>query len=357
MVTKVIKAEADSDQDFDKKIKEAATVIKAGGLAAFPTETVYGLGADALQPEAARKIYAAKGRPSDNPLIIHVASFDAVEKIAKHVPAKAKEMAAKYWPGPLTMIFEKTDCVPHETTGGMDTVAVRMPDHEIALALIRESGGYVAAPSANTSGRPSPTTAGHVAEDMDGRIPVILDGGAVGIGLESTIIDFTADIPTILRPGYITLEMAEEVLGEVRMDAGLIASNGNIRPKAPGMKYRHYAPEAELTIVEGTEQAVVRMINQKTAELSAQGKRAGIICTDETRGNYPTGEVISVGSRKKEETIAKNLFAVLREFDHRQVDAIYAESFESNGIGQAVMNRLQKAAGQRRIKADTGDAL
>ncbi|MCI8993304.1 MAG: threonylcarbamoyl-AMP synthase [Eubacterium sp.] len=357
MVTRVIKADADSSLDFDKRIKEAAVVIKEGGLVAFPTETVYGLGADALQPEAARKIYEAKGRPSDNPLIIHVASLDFIEKIAKNVPAEAKKMAAKFWPGPLTMIFEKTDCVPFETTGGMDTVAVRMPDHAVALALIRESGGYIAAPSANTSGRPSPTTAAHVAEDMDGRIPLILDGGAVGIGLESTIIDFTAEEPTILRPGYITLEMAKEVLGTVRMDAGLISADSSRKPKAPGMKYRHYAPKAELTIVEGTKQAVVRMINQKAAELSAQGKRAGIICTDETRENYPKGDVISVGSRKKEETIAKNLFAVLREFDHRHVDAIYAESFETNGIGQAIMNRLQKAAGHRKIEANTGDTL
>ena len=326
-------------------MQKAGSILKSGGLVAFPTETVYGLGADALNTEAAEKIYAAKGRPSDNPLIIHIADMGHLDKIVKYVPDEAKKLADAFWPGPLTMILNKSACVPYGTTGGLDTVAVRMPSDKIAQELIRRGGGYVAAPSANISGRPSPTTAQHVYEDMNGRIPLILDGGAVEIGLESTIVDLTADVPVILRPGYISLAMVQAILGRAEMDRGLIADDSGIRPKAPGMKYRHYAPKAELKIIEGHIDRVISYINQR-----ADGsRRIGIICTEETREAYPHGDIKSIGSRKNELSIANHLFEVLREFDEDGVEAIYSESFEAPGLGQAIMNRLLKAAGHQRI--------
>ncbi len=328
-------------------MRRAGELLRAGSLVAFPTETVYGLGADALNEEAAQKIYAAKGRPSDNPLIIHIADMEALDRIVKTVPGQARELARAFWPGPLTMIFHKKDCVPMGTTGGLSTVAVRIPSDEIARELIRQGGGYIAAPSANVSGRPSPTTAQHVYEDMNGRIPMILDGGPVQIGLESTIVDLTEDCPVILRPGYVTLSMIREVIGEANVDQGLIADDSAIRPKAPGMKYRHYAPKAELLIVEGPMERVISYINEQCA---APG-RTGVICTEETRERYPRGDVKCIGSRKDELSIASHLFQVLREFDADGVERIYSESFASPGLGQAIMNRLLKAAGHRRIQA------
>lgn len=344
---KTIVEKVDENQIETEKIRSAARIIREGGLVAFPTETVYGLGADALNPEASKRIYAAKGRPSDNPLIVHIADFESLEKITTGIPERARLLGERFWPGPLTMIFEKNDLVPLETTGGLLTVAVRMPSHPIALALIRESTGYIAAPSANTSGKPSPTLAEHVYLDMEGRIPMILDGGPVGIGIESTIVDFSEDIPTILRPGYITKEMIREVIGEIRMDPGLSGADQSVRPKAPGMKYRHYAPKAELILVKGQETEVVENINRLVKEAEEQGKRAGIIGTDETCGKYGDGIVKSIGTRKNEETIAQHLYAILREFDELNVDIIYSESFSTAGIGQAIMNRMLKAAGHR----------
>ena len=222
---------------------QAGEIIKKGGLVAFPTETVYGLGANALDADASAKIYAAKGRPSDNPLIVHIADFSALDFIVKEIPESARKLAEAFWPGPLTMIFRKKETVPYGTTGGLETVAVRMPDHPVALALIRAGGGYIAAPSANTSGRPSPTKASHVADDMNGKIDVIIDGGDVGIGLESTIVDLTVPQPMILRPGYITKEMLEDVLTCVEEDCTMMRDDSGQAPKAPGMKYRHYAPK------------------------------------------------------------------------------------------------------------------
>lgn len=243
-------------------IARAGEILKSGGLVAFPTETVYGLGANALDEAAAAQIYAAKGRPSDNPLIVHIADIEALEGIVEKVPEDARRLAEAFWPGPLTMVFRKNPRVPYGTTGGLDTVAVRMPAHEIARELIRQGGGYIAAPSANTSGRPSPTTAAHVAEDLRGRIDMIIDGGSVEIGLESTIVDLSGGTPVILRPGYINQDMLDRVIGPVEMDRGLIAENSGIRPKAPGMKYRHYAPKAQLVIIEGKSAAVVDKINE-----------------------------------------------------------------------------------------------
>lgn len=346
MQTKVLRIDA-ADLEHTG-IRDAAELIRKGELVAFPTETVYGLGADALRPEAAKKIYAAKGRPSDNPLIVHIAKFEELVSIAKEVPKQAKQLADAFWPGPLTMIVRKNEKVPYETTGGMETVAVRMPNHPVALRLIEESGCLIAAPSANTSGKPSPTEAAHVALDMDGRIPMILDGGPVGIGIESTIIDLTEPVPMILRPGYITKEMLEDVLGEeVCVDPGIIAADSERKPKAPGMKYKHYAPKADLILVEGETNAVVEAINRLSDEKQSEGQKVGIIATDETMARYNSDCTMSIGARSDEDAIARHLYKILREFDDLDVDIIYSESFATPRIGQAIMNRLLKAAGHQ----------
>lgn len=332
-------------------IRRAGDILKRGGLVAFPTETVYGLGGDALNREAARKIYAAKGRPSNNPLIVHIADMEHLEAIATEIPEKARKLASVWWPGPLTMIFNKKDIVPDATSGGLSTVAVRMPNHPIALELIRAAGGYIAAPSANTSGRPSPTIAEHVREDLDGKIDMILDGGEVRIGLESTIVDFTDEIPMMLRPGYINMEKLEEILGEVLIDPAILDENAseNIRPKAPGMMYRHYAPKAQLTIVEGGETEVVDRILALAEQACREGKSVGIIAADETAESYKDYDVKNIGSRETDKEIARRLFRVLREFDDEGTDIILSESFETPRMGQAIMNRLLKAAGHRVI--------
>ena len=332
-------------------IKKAGDILKSGGLVAFPTETVYGLGGNALDPRASMKIYAAKGRPSDNPLIVHIAELDKLAQITTEIPKGAKILAEKYWPGPLTMILPKADIVPKETTGGLESVAVRFPSDRIAQELIRAAGGFVAAPSANTSGRPSPTMAEHVEEDLGDAIDMIIDGGQVGIGLESTIVDFTEEVPVVLRPGYISLEMLQETLGDVRMDRGLLITDSSIHPKAPGMKYRHYAPKAELSIVEGTEEEVINCINRLTEEAVAKGLKAGVIATDETKDRYSNADILSIGSREEEETIAHHLYEVLRDFDDDRVDVIYSEAFYTPKMGQAIMNRLLKAAGHKIINA------
>lgn len=334
----------------EDQIRRAGNILKEGGLVAFPTETVYGLGGNALDAQASAKIYAAKGRPSDNPLIVHIADWDAIYKIVSEIPPEAKKLADAFWPGPLTMILKKSDAVPMATTGGLDTVAIRMPSNEVARALIRAGGGYVAAPSANTSGRPSPTCAAHVAQDLSGKIEMIIDGGSVDIGLESTIVDLTDGKPTILRPGYINQEMLEQVLDEVEMDRGLISPDSNVHPKAPGMKYRHYAPKADLIIVEGEAAQVREKINELVRENLAAGKKVGVIGTDESLLYYKEGDVRSIGSRKEEITIAQHLYSILRDFDESDISVIYSESFETPKIGQAIMNRLIKAAGHQVIK-------
>ena len=326
MNTKLIKIE-DTKQIKDEELAEAAQILRDGGLVAFPTETVYGLGANALDEAAAKKIYAAKGRPSDNPLIAHISCLEELKPLVAYIPETGRKLAEAYWPGPLTMVFPKSDIVPYGTTGGLDTVAVRMPSDPVANRLIRLAAVPVAAPSANTSGRPSPTTAQHVWQDMEGKIEMILDGGPVGIGVESTIVDVSGDVPAIQAP-----------------------PSADLRPKAPGMKYRHYAPHADLQLVEGETDKVVETINALVQEKLAEGKKVGVICTDETRDRFPLGEVRSVGARAKQETIAHNLFAVLREFDDLDVDCIYSESFSKDHLGQAIMNRLTKAAGYHVLK-------
>jgi L-threonylcarbamoyladenylate synthase len=327
-------------------MEQAGKLIAEGELVAFPTETVYGLGGDALDPDASRRIYAAKGRPSDNPLIVHIADFDDMKRVAREVPEQAKKLADAFWPGPLTMIVWKSDAVPEATTGGMQTVAVRMPNHPVALELIRRSGCLIAAPSANTSGRPSPTEAQHVAEDLSGKIAMILDGGPVGIGIESTIIDLTEEKPMILRPGYITPEMLSEVLQEeVVIDPGIIAADDTRKPKAPGMKYKHYAPKAEMIIVDGAQDAVIHKINELTAAKRAEGKKVAVIATDETKDRYDAQVILSMGKRADEDAIAQHLYKILRECDELDVGEIYSECFQTPRIGQAIMNRLLKAAG------------
>ena len=333
-----------------KAIERAGSILKDGGLVAFPTETVYGLGGDALNPQSSMKIYAAKGRPSDNPLIVHICRIEDLYEIVREVPEEARRLADAFWPGPMTMIFYKSGRVPYETTGGLETVAVRFPSNKIAKALIEAGGGFVAAPSANRSGRPSPTMAQYCREDLDGRVEMIIDGGQVGIGLESSIIDLTDKKPTILRPGYITKEMFESVVGGVDVDHTIIDPSSKEVPKAPGMKYRHYAPKGDLTIVEGEREKVVNYINEKTAQARSRGEKTGVICTDETKDRYNADTVKSVGTRKDEETVAHELFHVLREFDDENVTVMYSESFDSDGIGMAIMNRLKKAAGQQIVR-------
>lgn len=345
MNTKVIRID---EQHMDMAlIEEAGDIIKSGGLVAFPTETVYGLGGDALNPQSSEKIYSAKGRPSDNPLIVHIADIQMLNAIVREVPENAWKLAEQFWPGPLTMIFYKSELVPRETTGGLDTVAVRMPVHPVARALIRAAGGYVAAPSANRSGRPSPTVAKYVIEDMDARIEMVIDGGDVEIGLESTIIDLTSEKPTILRPGYITEQKLGQVLGEVAQDSTMMRADSGQAPKAPGMKYRHYAPKGELTIVDGEEGCVVEYINTQMRQKKKDNKKTGVIGTDTSIAKYQADVCRSVGNRNDEAEIARELYRVLREMDDENVDIIYAESFGAVGLGQAIMNRLLKAAGHR----------
>lgn len=352
MNTKIIKLE--SLERKEEKLMEAAKILQKGGLVAFPTETVYGLGADGLNSEAAAKIYCAKGRPSDNPLILHIADMDMVSKLAKNISEDAMKVMNAFWPGPLTIILNKTDIVPYGTTGGLDTVAIRMPSHPVARELIRIANVAVAAPSANTSGRPSPTTAQHVMQDLDGKIDMIVDGGKVGIGIESTIVDMTGENPMILRPGYITKPMLEEVVKKtVKIDPAILTKEGmnGVRPKAPGMKYKHYAPKGDLTIVSGDNiEKVVGKIHELVEEKQKEGYRVGIIATDETVSQYGEGIVKSIGSRNDEVSISVGLYSVLREFDDEGVDFIYSEAFEQDDFGQAIMNRLLKAAGYSIIK-------
>lgn len=336
------------DRIDPEQIRLAGTILRRGGLVAFPTETVYGLGGDAFNPESSRKIYAAKGRPSDNPLIVHICRLEDMKRVAVRIPEQAWKLAEAFWPGPLTMILPKCADLPSETTGGLDTVAIRFPSNKIARALIAAGGGFIAAPSANRSGRPSPTLARYCLEDLDGRVEMIIDGGQVGLGLESTIIDLTEKEPVILRPGFVTWEKLEEVLGKVNAGS-LAAAVTDGAPKAPGMKYRHYAPKGTLTIVEGPPERTAAYINDRIRICRAAGIRTGVICTDETRDAYDADLVKSAGSREDEESVARELFRILREFDDEDAAEIYAESFDSSGIGRAVMNRLLKAAGQRVI--------
>lgn len=338
---------ANIDMDL---INKAGKCISEGGLVAFPTETVYGLGGDAFNPESSKKIYAAKGRPSDNPLIVHISEIGDLEKVATNISEVAYELMDHFWPGPLTLIFDKTSDVPPETTGGLETVAVRFPSDIVASAFIKASGGFVAAPSANLSGKPSPTCGKYVVQDMDSRIDMILYGDDSNIGLESTIVDMTVSPPMILRPGYITKGDLEKVIGEVSVDGTILSDACGQKPKAPGMKYRHYAPHGQVLIVAGNDaESVAKYINECIASDRRDGKRTGVIATDQTRTLYHADVIYSAGNSEDKEQVAHSLFGILRSFDDENVDAIYSESFADDGLGTAVMNRLLKAAGHNII--------
>ncbi len=330
-------------EKIDETLIEIGEVLKNGGLVAFPTETVYGLGANALDENAAKKIYEAKGRPSDNPLIVHISNIKDLEVVARDIPLSAQKLAEHFWPGPLTMVLNKTTLVPYTTSGGLDTVAVRLPENELARRIITAGGGFIAAPSANSSGKPSPTAAGHVINDLMGKIDMIVDGGSCDIGLESTIIDLTGDVPTILRPGFITENKLEEVIGRVEKVTGELSDAQS--PKAPGMKYRHYAPKAELSIFVGRTKNVAERIDAMTRECLENSKLVGIICSTETKDLYQNGIVHEIGSLSDLNGIASNLYDVLRDFDAKGVDYIFSESFFVGELGDAIMNRLEKAAG------------
>lgn len=331
-----------------EELKKQAELLKEGKTVIFPTETVYGLGANALDENAVKKIYEAKGRPSDNPLIVHIYDREEVRDLAKDISNKAEIVMDKFWPGPITIILNKKDIVPNMTSGGLDTVAIRMPSHKIARELIKQSGLPIAAPSANISGRPSPTKGNHVKEEMDGRVSGIVLGGNCDFGLESTVLDLTGEVPMILRPGSITKEDLEEVLGEVLVDPSLLKKEDNKKAKAPGMKYTHYSPDADVYIVSGNDKDVINKINQIIRENSENGIKSGVMCVEKNKEVYE-GEVISLGNTLEE--VGSNLFDVLREMDKRNVDIVYSESFEMTGVGQAIMNRLLKSAGYKVIKA------
>lgn len=331
-------------------IRQAGEILRAGGLVAFPTETVYGLGGNGLDAEACEKIYLAKGRPSDNPLILHIAEAEELDAIVREKSPAAKKLMEAFWPGPLTLIFPKAAIVPEKATGGLDTVAVRFPNHPVARAIIKAAGLPIAAPSANSSGKPSPTRASHVAFDLSGKIDMIVDGGAAEWGLESTIVDVSGEIPMILRPGAITKEMMEAVIGKVEIDPTILQKPvAELKPKAPGMKYTHYSPKAEVILVQGERLAVAEEINRLAAEGMAQGKKIGVMATEETKALYHADTVLSLGRRTHPEEIGANLFKILRKFDFLGVEQVYSEVFSEEGEGMAIMNRLRKAAGYRVI--------
>ena len=327
-------------RDTEQDIRTAAAILQAGGLVGIPTETVYGLGANGLSSAAVGKIFAAKGRPQDNPLILHVPDASWLARYCREVPDSAYTLAERFWPGPLTMILPRKDVVPDAVTAGLDTVGVRCPNHPVTLAIIRAADVPVAAPSGNTSGRPSPTRAEHMVEDMAGKIDAIVDGGPCGVGVESTIIDLTCTPPRLLRPGGLPLEALEEVLEEVAVDAALLRPLGEgEKPKAPGMKYRHYAPKAPVTVVLGEPSATADYI---AAHL---GEHTGVICFDEWAGRFAGHVVENIGSAARKDEQARRVFDALRAFDHTDVTEIYAQCPHEDGLGLAVANRLKKAAG------------
>ncbi|WP_374719314.1 L-threonylcarbamoyladenylate synthase [Parageobacillus toebii] len=331
-------------QSIYPQVKEAAQLLKSGEVVAFPTETVYGLGANAKDTKAVEKIFAAKGRPSDNPLIVHIAHLKQLEEIVSAIPDVAHTLIKRFWPGPLTLVLPKKEGVISDpVTAGLPTVAVRMPAHPVALALIEASGLPLAAPSANISGRPSPTTAAHVFADLNGRIAGIVDGGETGIGVESTVLDCTTKVPTILRPGGVTKEALEKVIGNVAVDSAL--TDERQTPKSPGMKYTHYAPKSPMAIVQGSPAFLQTLVNKQRA----LGKKVGVLTTEENRSFYDADVVLACGSRHDLHTVASHLYDTLRKFDETDVDFIYSESFPTEGIGEAIMNRLKKAAGHQVI--------
>ena len=320
-------------------IKEAAEVIRSGGVVAFPTETVYGLGANALDENGVQKIFIAKGRPQDNPLIVHVASKE-INDLVEEVPKVAKKIMDKFWPGPITSI------IPNVTSANLNTIGIRMPSNDIALKLIEFSNTPIAAPSANISGRPSPTDIERCVEDLSGRVDYIIGGEKSEVGVESTIVDCTVTPPIVLRPGGITLEMLREIDSNIEIDKAIMQKpSEDFKPKAPGMKYRHYAPNAKVKIIKGNRKKTVEKINEMVHNYIDEGKKVGILSSKENSSYYKLGEVLVVGSKENLSEVARNLFEALRSLDDKKVDIILAEAYEEEGVGLAIMNRLQKSAG------------
>jgi len=349
METRIIKIDSSR---YDKSVlKSSADALAEGRTVAFPTETVYGIGANALDESAIKKIFKAKGRPSDNPLIVHVTCVESVKELVKEISPVAQKLMDAFWPGPLTIIFKKSVAVPESVTAGLSTVAIRMPSHPVARDLIDLSGVPVAAPSANLSGKPSPTSGAHVIEDLNGRVDYIVVGDQTDVGLESTVVDATGDVAMILRPGGVTREALEAVVGVVKVDPAIKANHPDkLVPKSPGMKYTHYAPEAEVLVIQGGEVAMVEMIQNMCQRFVTGGKRVGIMTCDEHKEDYNCGVVLSLGSKEQLEAVAKKLFGTLREFDEHGVDIILAEAYKEEGLGSAVMNRMRKAAGNQVIE-------
>jgi L-threonylcarbamoyladenylate synthase len=337
------------DKFVDKKeiysqVVDASKLLAEGQVVAFPTETVYGLGADATSDQAVQLIFQAKGRPSDNPLIVHIASIDQLNKLVTEIPEQAEKLMASFWPGPLTIILPSKKSVSSYVTAGLSSVGIRMPDHPVALALIEQSGKPIAAPSANTSGKPSPTTATHVWDDLNGRIAGIVDGGPTNVGVESTVIDCTQLPPMILRPGSITPKMISEVIGQIEVDPA--TTNHAEKPKSPGMKYTHYAPNAQMILVDGNQEFINKLIHKE----QKNGKKVGILSTEENKAAYQADVVIACGYRSELETVASGLYDSIRQFNEARVDIIFSEMFPNEGIGIAIMNRLWKACGHSIIK-------
>jgi L-threonylcarbamoyladenylate synthase len=344
----------DSQQPDIEKVRVAAGIIREGGLVAFPTETVYGLGADALNSKAVVALFKAKKRPMDNPPIVHVAKVGDIYRLAEQVPPKADRLMKEFWPGPLTLVFKRSETVPDVTVAGLDTIAVRMPQHAVALALIRESRRPIAAPSANLASKPSPTSADHVLDDLNGRIDAILDGGPTRIGVESTVLDLSVDPALVLRPGGTPLEALRRVLGDVKLHP-FVAAEKELpieKTRSPGMKHKHYAPNAQVIVVEGAIPAVLAKVKDLVESYSLKGVKVGVLATDETLAAYRADVVKSLGSRFNLAVVAQNLFSLLREFDAEGVDVIIAEGVPTEGLGLAVMNRLRKASGYNIVKAE-----
>ncbi|MDW7675772.1 MAG: L-threonylcarbamoyladenylate synthase [Bacillota bacterium] len=338
------------DEPLEKQLKIAGQLLAEGKLVAFPTETVYGLGANGLSGEAVTKIFKAKGRPQDNPLILHIADRDSLAPLVAKVPPVAEPLMDAFWPGPLTLVFPKSDLIPQEVTAGLDTVAIRMPDHPVALALLKAAAVPVAAPSANLSGKPSPTEAAHVYNDLQGKVEAIVNGGPTEVGLESTVLDITGEVPVILRPGSITLDMLQEVVEKVEIDPNLAIGDGGGAPKAPGMKYTHYAPEAQVVLVKGPE---VRQVANKILALVEQGKRdklkVAVMISEEAVDREidlltAPDQAFVLGSRDDMEEVGRQIYRVLRECDQLGIELIVVEAYPPTGVGLAVMNRLDKAA-------------
>ena len=344
----------DSRQPDIEKVRVAANFIREGGLVAFPTETVYGLGADALNPKAVLALFEAKKRPLDNPPIVHVENVDDVRRLAEHISPMAERLIGEFWPGPLTLVFKRSKSVPDVTVAGLDTIAVRMPQHAVALALIKESSCPIAAPSANLAGRPSPTSAKHVFDDLNGRIDAILDGGPTLIGVESTVLDLRAGTPQVLRPGGTSLEELRRVLGDVKLHPFVVAEKelSIEKTRSPGMKHKHYAPNAQVVVVEGAIPAIIVKVKELTDSFRLKGVKVGVLATDETFAAYGADVVKSVGSRFDLAVVAQNLFGLLREFDAEGVDVIVAEGVPTEGLGLAVMNRLRKASDYNIVKVE-----